>query len=76
MLYMCLTQALGQVGRVVKIRPSGDVRVAVNGSRWVFNPKSLTLAPGEIPIEERTGELLILSQCSVHVHVYKVLYMF
>ena len=53
-------QALGQVGRVVKIRANGDVRVAVNGSRWMFNPKSLTLAPGEIPIEERTGELLVM----------------
>jgi ankyrin repeat protein len=49
--------ALGQAGRVVKIRANGDIRVAVNGSRWVFNPKCLTPAPGEVPIEEQTGQL-------------------
>ena len=51
-----LHQALGQAGRVVKIRANSDIRVAVNGSRWVFNPKCLTPAPGEVPIEEQTGQ--------------------
>ena len=42
---------------MVKIRPNGDIGVAVNGSRWIFNPKCLTPAPGDIPIEERTGNV-------------------
>ena len=51
-----LLQSLGQVGRVVKVYDNGDVRVAVNGSRWKFNPDCLSPAPGETPIEEKTGE--------------------
>lgn len=52
-----MAMSLGQVGRVMKIQSNGNVRVAVNGSRWLFNPKCLTPAPGEVPMEEKTGQL-------------------
>lgn len=41
--------ALGQVGRVKRVCPSGDVRVGVNGHVWTFNPRCMCLAPGEDP---------------------------
>ena len=40
---------------MIKIRANGDISVAVNGSRWIFNPQCLTPASGEVPIEEKTG---------------------
>ena len=40
-------QSLGQVGRVAKVFPSGDVRVGVNGMMWTFNPACLIPAPEE-----------------------------
>ena len=52
---LCVPQSLGQVGRVMKVKANGDIRVAVNGSRWILNPKCLSPAPGETPIEEKTG---------------------
>ena len=47
----------------MKVKANGDIRVAVNGSRWTFNPKCLSKATGETPIEEETG---MLSLKSVH----------
>ena len=76
---MLTLQTLGLVGRVWNIRASGDVCVAVNGSRWVYNPKCITKAPGETPIEETTGKTYIRTcTCTniymyVHVHVYTCL---
>lgn len=43
--------SLGQVGRVIKVFPTGDVRVAVNGRTWTYNPQCLQPAPGENPPE-------------------------
>ena len=40
-------QSLGQLARVVKVLPSGDVRISVSGRRWIFNPACLKRAPGE-----------------------------
>ena len=41
---------------MIDLRGNGDVRVAVNGRRWVYNPLCLSLAPGETLMEEKTGE--------------------
>lgn len=45
----CITslQALGQVGLVLNTVGNGDLRVLVNGRRWVFNPLCLKSAPDE-----------------------------
>ena len=40
-----LLQSLGQVGRVVKVFPTGDVRVVVNSRTWTYNPRCLSHAP-------------------------------
>ena len=40
-------QSLGQVGRVVKVFPTGDVRVVVNTRTWTYNPQCLQYAPAE-----------------------------
>ena len=42
-------QSLGQLGRVIKVFPTGDVRVSVNGRTWTYNPLCLVPAPGENP---------------------------
>ena len=48
-----LMQSLGQVGRVVKVFPTGDVRVVVNSRTWTYNPRCLKHAPLEdIPPNE------------------------
>ena len=41
---------------MIKVQANSDLRVAVNGRRWVFNPRCLSLAPGEVPLEETTGK--------------------
>jgi E3 ubiquitin-protein ligase mind-bomb len=41
---MC--NALGKVGRVLKVYPDRDLRVCVDGSTWTFNPQCLSLVPG------------------------------
>ena len=41
---------------MIKVQANSDLRVAVNGRRWVFNPHCLSHAPGEIPLEETTGK--------------------
>ena len=52
------TQALGQVGRVIRVFPTGDVRVAVSNSAWTFNPLCMVPAPGE-PVPDTAGEKLL-----------------
>jgi len=32
---------------VIKVQGNSDVRVAINGRRWIFNPLCLSLAPGK-----------------------------
>ena len=49
--FLNFIQSLGQAGRVVKVFPTGDVRVAVNGRVWTFNPLCMVPAPGENPPE-------------------------
>jgi hypothetical protein len=46
-----VVQSLGQVGRIVRVFPTGDVRVVVNSKTWTFNPACLKPAPGESPPE-------------------------
>lgn len=57
-------QSLGQVGRVIKLFPTGDVRVSVNGRTWTFNPLCMVPAPGENPPEapRKLRSLFNLSQ--------------
>ena len=40
-------QSLGQVGRILKVFPTGDVRVLVNSRTWTYNPQCLAYAPRE-----------------------------
>ena len=49
-------QSLGQVGRVIKVQANGDVRVAVNGRRWVLNPHCMVPAPKQVPQEDISGK--------------------
>ena len=46
-VFRTCTQSLGQVGRVVKVFPTGDVRVVVNSRTWTYNPQCLSHAPTE-----------------------------
>ena len=39
----------------MKVRYNSDVLLAVNGRRWVINPKSLIPAPNEVFPEETSG---------------------
>jgi hypothetical protein len=50
-IFFSVVQSLGQVGRVVRVFPTGDVRVVVNSKTWTFNPACLKPAPGESPPE-------------------------
>ena len=50
------TQSLGQVGRVIKVQVNSDIRVAVNGRRWVMNPKGMVPAPNQTPQEDFLGK--------------------
>lgn len=36
-----LSQALGKTGKIIKIYPDGDLRVALDGPTWTFNPLSV-----------------------------------
>lgn len=38
-------QALGKTGKVIKIYSDGDLRVALDGHTWTFNPLSVVLVP-------------------------------
>ena len=44
------------MGKVVNVQGGYDVVVAVNGRRWVFNPKCVVAAPGEVPPEVEDGK--------------------
>ena len=44
---LLISQSLGQVGRITKVFPTGDVRVAVNSRMWTYNPRCLVHAPLE-----------------------------
>ena len=37
-----IVQALGKTGKVLKVYSDGDLRVAVGGRTWTFNPAVLT----------------------------------
>ena len=60
MLNSSFSQSLGQVGRVVKVFPTGDVRVVVNGRTWTYNPHCIAHAPGENPPEALRMLLLVI----------------
>lgn len=49
LIYLFLVQSLGQVGKVLKVYSSGDLRVAVNKRTWTFNPMCLVPAPDASP---------------------------
>ncbi|KAG7197136.1 hypothetical protein KM043_007222 [Ampulex compressa] len=40
-----MKNALGKTGKVIKIYSDGDLRVALDGHTWTFNPLSVTLMP-------------------------------
>lgn len=40
-----MKNALGKTGKVIKIYSDGDLRVALDGHTWTFNPQSVTLVP-------------------------------
>lgn len=40
-----LSQALGKTGKIIKIYPDGDLRVALDGPTWTFNPLSVVPVP-------------------------------
>ena len=54
-------QSLGQVGRVIKVFPTGDVRVSVNGRTWTYNPLCMEPAPGENPPEAPRESIIHLN---------------
>lgn len=49
-------QALGQVGKVLKVYADGDLRVAFGGQTWTFNPACLSAQPGEVDANLMTAE--------------------
>lgn len=54
---MCVySQALGQVGKVLKVYADGDLRVAFGGQTWTFNPACLSAQPGEVDANLMTAE--------------------
>lgn len=67
--------ALGQAGRVVKVFPTGDVRVAVNGRVWTFNPLCMVPAPGENPPEfsPEDDDMGIPDDMNVHLRLLSLL---
>ena len=36
---------------------NSDVRVAVNGKRWIMNPRCMAPAPSQTPTEDNSGQL-------------------
>ena len=40
---------------MIRVFPSGDVKVKVNGKTWTFNPQCLEPAPGETPPGTKQG---------------------
>lgn len=53
---VCDHQALGQVGKVLKVYADGDLRVAFGGQTWTFNPACLSAQPGEVDANLMTAE--------------------
>ena len=53
---------------MIKVQANSDLRVAVNGRRWVYNPRCLSLAPGEIPLEETAGKHSVYHIVVGHSH--------
>jgi hypothetical protein len=49
--------SLGQVGQVIKVFPTGDVRVTVNSRTWTYNPRCLSHAPTEVIPEPDLGNV-------------------
>lgn len=49
-------QALGQVGKVLKVYADGDLRVAFNGQTWTFNPACLSAQSVEVDANLMTAE--------------------
>lgn len=43
--------ALGQLGTVTRVFPTGQIQIKASGRSWVFNPFCLTHAPGDTPPE-------------------------
>lgn len=39
-------QALGKLGKVIKIYSDGDLRVSIDGQTWTLNPLCVQLVPG------------------------------
>ena len=67
---------------MIKVFPTGDVRVAVNGRTWTYNPRCMVPAPGETA-PELMGECACMCACAcacvcvcVHVHVYVCVYVY
>ena len=63
-------QSLGQVGRVIKVQGNSDVRVAVNGKRWIMNPRCMVPAPNQIPVEDTLGMLDNKNYIVVQTRIY------
>lgn len=53
---VCVHQALGQVGKVLKVYADGDLRVAFGGQTWTFNPACLSAQPVEVDANLMTAE--------------------
>ncbi|CAG0880694.1 unnamed protein product [Cyprideis torosa] len=41
-----MSEALGKVGKIIKLYPDGDLRVQVDGKVWTLNPSNVSLVPG------------------------------
>ena len=47
-MHQCtLCQGLGQLGVVLRVMTSGDVRLATCGKKWTMNPLCVVPAPNE-----------------------------
>ena len=64
-------QSLGQLGVVLKVMPSDDVRLATGGRKWTMNPLCLLPAPGEAPPLIADGMLIMTFDCfKINIFVY------
>ncbi|CAL7942292.1 unnamed protein product [Xylocopa violacea] len=71
-----MKNALGKTGKVIKIYSDGDLRVALDGHTWTFNPLSVTLVPPgteSIPLQEETNRSLDWTAEGVDIEVEKLL---
>lgn len=41
-----LLQALGKLGKVLKVYSDGDLRVQLDGHAWTLNPQCVRIVPG------------------------------